>query len=80
MSLGQLGAMVAGEFSRYMQWEDGSWQKVALHATLGAVSAEAGGGNVATGAVAGGTGEILNTQVADYLVTQTALGLGWEYG
>ncbi|WP_386698363.1 hypothetical protein [Lonepinella sp. MS14436] len=72
-SIGQLGAMAAGEFSRYMQWEEGSWQKVALHAALGAASAEAGGGNVAAGAVAGGTGEILNTQVADYLATQTAL-------
>ncbi|WP_386698390.1 hypothetical protein [Lonepinella sp. MS14436] len=80
MSLGQLGAMAAGEFSRYMQWEEGSWQKVALHAALGAASAEAGGGNVATGAVAGGTGEILNTQVADYLATQTALSPEWEYG
>ncbi|WP_386698380.1 hypothetical protein [Lonepinella sp. MS14436] len=65
--------MAAGEFSRYMQWEEGSWQKVALHAALGATSAEAGGGNVVAGAVAGGTGEILNTKVADYLATQTAL-------
>ncbi|WP_386695911.1 hypothetical protein [Lonepinella sp. MS14435] len=47
---------------------------------MGAASAEAGGGNIVAGAVAGGTGEILNTQVADYLATQTALSLGWEYG
>ncbi len=70
---GQLGAFAVGEIGKRMQWEDGSWQKTALHAAVGAASAKLSGGNVAAGATAGAASEVINTYITEHLAKNTNL-------
>ena len=50
--------------------EDGSKEKIVMHALAGALAAKMSDGNVVTGAAAGASSEWLNTYVTDYLNEQ----------
>ena len=67
---GELFAKVTGDLAKKLGFEDGSKEKIAMHALAGALAAKMSGGNVATGAVAGAGSEWLNTYVTDYLNEQ----------
>ncbi|WP_118796444.1 hemagglutinin repeat-containing protein [Haemophilus haemolyticus] len=67
---GELFAKVTGDLAKKLGFEDGSKEKIAMHALAGALTAKMSGGNVATGAVAGASSEWLNTYVTDYLNEQ----------
>ncbi len=67
---GELFAKVTGDLAKKLGFEDGSKEKIAMHALAGALAAKMSGGNVATGAVAGASSEWLNTYVTDYLNEQ----------
>jgi filamentous hemagglutinin len=64
--------MVAQKFNL----ADGSPEKIALHAAVGFIQAQAGGGNALAGAFAAGATEAINTMVADYLKAHTELTPG----
>ena len=52
------------------EFEEGSKEKIAMHALAGALAAKMSDGNVATGAAAGAGSEWLNTYVTDYLMNK----------
>jgi len=53
-----------GDFSQSQNWPDSGPEKVALHALVGGLVSEAGGGSFATGALAAGANEALVTSLA----------------
>ncbi|WP_432507801.1 hemagglutinin repeat-containing protein [Haemophilus influenzae] len=67
---GELFSKITGDVAKAFEFEDGSKEKIAMHALAGALAAKMSGGNVATGAVAGASSEWLNTYVTDYLNEQ----------
>jgi len=67
---GELFAKVTGDLAKKFEFEDGSKEKIAMHALAGALAAKMSDGNVATGAAAGAGSEWLNTYVTDYLNEQ----------
>ena len=67
---GELFSKITGDVAKAFEFEDGSKEKIAMHALAGALAAKMSGGNVATGAVAGTGSEWLNTYVTDYLNEQ----------
>ena len=67
---GELFAKVTGDLAKKFEFEDGSKEKIAMHALAGALAAKMSDGNVATGAAAGASSEWLNTYVTDYLNEQ----------
>ncbi|WP_129210918.1 DUF637 domain-containing protein [Crenobacter cavernae] len=71
--LGEVGFRAAGDLAQKMGWQDGSPEKIALHALMGALQAKAGGGSMLAGMAAAGANEWIGTQVADYLQTHTDL-------
>ncbi|AWP53767.1 hypothetical protein DLJ98_03070 [Haemophilus influenzae] len=50
---GELFSKITGDVAKAFEFEDGSKEKIAMHALAGALAAKMSGGNVATGAVAG---------------------------
>ena len=64
---GELASRMAGDIAQQMEWEDGSPQKIVLHAVAGALAAKTSGGNVAVGAASGAASEWLNTEVTNLL-------------
>ena len=68
---GELFSKITGDVAKAFEFEDGSKEKIAMHALAGALAAKMSGGNVATGAVAGAGSEWLNTYVTDYLNEHT---------
>ncbi|AXT46119.1 hemagglutinin repeat-containing protein [Chromobacterium rhizoryzae] len=71
--LGEVGFRAVGDLSKEMGWKDGSPEKMALHALMGALQAKAGGGNMLAGMAAAGANEWIGSQVADYLQSNTQL-------
>jgi len=67
---GELFSKITGDVAKAFEFEDGSKEKIAMHALAGALAAKMSGGNVATGAAAGAGSEWLNTYVTDYLNEQ----------
>jgi len=67
---GELFAKVTGDLAKKFEFEDGSKEKIAMHALAGALAAKMSDGNVATGAAAGAGSEWLNMYVTDYLNEQ----------
>lgn len=67
---GELFAKVTGDLAKKFEFEDGSKEKIAMHALAGALAAKMSDGNVATGAAAEAGSEWLNTYVTDYLNEQ----------
>ena len=67
---GELFSKITGDVTKAFEFEDGSKEKIAMHALAGALAAKMSGGNVATGAAAGAGSEWLNTYVTDYLNEQ----------
>ena len=67
---GELFAKVTGDLAKKFEFEDGSKEKIAMHALAGALAAKMSDGNVATGVAAGAGSEWLNTYVTDYLNEQ----------
>ena len=68
---GELFAKATGDLAKKLGFEDGSKEKIVMHALAGALAAKMSGGNVATGAAAGAGSEWLNTYVTDYLNEHT---------
>ena len=68
---GELFAKATGDLAKKFGFEDGSKEKIVMHALAGALAAKMSGGNVATGAAAGAGSEWLNTYVTDYLNEHT---------
>ncbi len=56
-----------GDFAKDQKWDDGSPQKIALHAMVGGMLSKAAGGDFKTGALAAGANEALVVQL-DFLV------------
>ena len=67
---GELFAKVTGDLAKKFEFEEGSQEKIVMHALAGALAAKMSDGNVATGAAAGAGSEWLNTYVTDYLNEQ----------
>ena len=67
---GELFAKITGDLAKKFEFEDGSKEKIAMHALAGALAAKMSDGNVETGAAAGAGSEWLNTYVTDYLNEQ----------
>ena len=67
---GELFSKITGDLAKKFEFEDGSKEKIAMHALAGALAAKMSDGNVATGAAAGASSEWLNTYVTDYLNEQ----------
>ena len=63
---GELFSKITGDVAKAFEFEDGSKEKIAMHALAGALAAKMSGGNVATGAAAGAGSEWLNTYVTGY--------------
>lgn len=53
-----------GDYSKEKSWADSSAEKIALHALVGGLLSQAGGGSFATGALAAGANEALVTSLA----------------
>ncbi|WP_268876404.1 hemagglutinin repeat-containing protein [Canicola haemoglobinophilus] len=75
---GQVGARLVGDVSQMLEWEEGSPQKIALHAVVGALAAKWSDGNVAVGAGAGALSEWANSQIEDYLKNHPELNLSQD--
>ncbi|QRQ82198.1 hypothetical protein [Paralysiella testudinis] len=71
--IGEVGFRAAGDLSSKMGWAEDSPQRIALHALIGGLQAEAVGGNAASGAAAAGGAVWLNTKVENYLLENTQL-------
>ena len=69
----EIGAKRVGDFAKYMGWEDGSPQKIALHGLIGYLSAKVGGGNTTASTLSAMGSEYINTEIANYLQENTAL-------
>lgn len=67
---GELFSKITGDLAKKFEFEEGSKEKIAMHALAGALAAKMSDGNVATGAAAGASSEWLNTYVTDYLNEQ----------
>jgi hypothetical protein len=57
-----------GDISKELGFEDGSAQKIALHAAAGALTAVVSGGNIGLGAFAGGSQELIGAVVGKALM------------
>jgi filamentous hemagglutinin len=57
-----------GDISQKLGFEDGSAQKIALHAAAGALTAVVSGGNIGLGAFAGGTQELIGAVIGKALM------------
>ncbi|WP_225926970.1 MULTISPECIES: two-partner secretion domain-containing protein [Pseudomonas] len=62
-----------GDYSKGQEWSDSGPQKIALHALVGGLLSEAGGGSFATGALAAGANEALVTSLAKVVNGDPAL-------
>ncbi|WP_262376919.1 DUF637 domain-containing protein [Pseudomonas veronii] len=62
-----------GDYSKGQKWSDSGPQKIALHALVGGLLSEAGGGSFATGALAAGANEALVTALAKVVNGDPAL-------
>lgn len=62
-----------GDFSQSQNWPESGPEKVALHALVGGLVSEAGGGSFATGALAAGANEALVTSLAHAVEGNPAL-------
>ena len=62
-----------GDYSKGQKWSDSGPQKIALHALVGGLLSEAGGGSFATGALAAGANEALVTSLAKVVNGDPAL-------
>ena len=71
--VGEVGFQAVGTVAQKFNLADGSPEKIALHAAVGFLQAQAGGGNALAGAFAAGATEAINTMVADYLTVHTEL-------
>ncbi len=67
-----------GDFAKEKQWDDGSPEKIALHATVGGLLSKAMGGDFATGAAAAGANEALTKHLSDGLGLDTNTKRGKE--
>ena len=67
---GELFSKITGDVAKAFEFEEGSKEKIAMHALAGALAAKMSDGNVATGVAAGAGSEWLNTYVTDYLNEQ----------
>lgn len=67
---GELFSKITGDLAKKFEFEEGSKEKIAMHALAGALAAKMSDGNVATGVAAGAGSEWLNTYVTDYLNEQ----------
>jgi len=67
---GELFSKITGDLAKKFEFEEGSKEKIAMHALAGALAAKMSDGNMATGAAAGASSEWLNTYVTDYLNEQ----------
>ena len=65
--VGEVGNLAVGTVSQKLGLADGSPEKVALHAAVGALQASAAGGNALAGAAGAAAGEYVLTQVSGYL-------------
>ncbi|MCO6181120.1 hemagglutinin repeat-containing protein, partial [Ciceribacter sp. RN22] len=72
-ALSELLNIGVGTLSEKLGFDEGSPEKVALHAAVGALTAELAGGNAATGALAGGASEIANGVLAKVLAANPNL-------
>ena len=66
-ALSELLNIGVGELSKKLGFEEGSKEKIVLHAAVGAIVAKAAGGNIAAGALAGGASEFANGVLQDVL-------------
>jgi len=71
--LGEVGNRAIGDLSEKLGYKDGSPEKIALHAMLGALQADLAGGSPIAGAAAAAGTEWIGTQVAEYLDKNTDL-------
>ena len=71
--VGEVGFQAVGMIAQKLDLADGSPEKIALHAAVGFLQAQAGGGNALGAAFAAGATEALTTMVADYLTVHTEL-------
>jgi filamentous hemagglutinin len=62
-----------GDYSKSQNWADGSPQKIAMHALVGGLLAEATGSDFASGAIAAGANEALVKQLAALVNNDSAL-------
>ncbi|MDT3233046.1 two-partner secretion domain-containing protein [Pseudomonas sp. rhizo25] len=62
-----------GDYSKGQKWSESGPQKIALHALVGGLLSEAGGGSFATGALAAGANEALVTSLAKVVDGDPAL-------
>ena len=74
--VGEVGFQAVGMVAQKFNLADGSPEKIALHAAVGFIQAQAGGSNALAGAIAAGATEAINTMVADYLKAHTELSPG----
>jgi filamentous hemagglutinin len=65
--VGEVSNQAVGTVSQKLGLADGSPEKMALHAAVGALQASAAGGNALAGAAGAAAGEYVLTQVSDYL-------------
>ena len=77
--VGEVGFQAVGMIAQKLDLADGSPEKIALHAAVGFLQAQAGGGNALGAAFAAGATEALNTMVADYLTVHTELSPSQRY-
>ncbi len=67
-AVSQLLNTAIGNISKELGFEDGSAQKIALHAAAGALTAVVSGGNIGLGAFAGGSQELIGAVVGKALM------------
>ncbi|MBB3465232.1 hemagglutinin repeat-containing protein [Rhizobium sp. BK377] len=72
-AVSQLLNMAIGEISQKLGFDDGSPEKIALHAAAGALTAVVSGGNVGLGAFAGGTQELIGAVIGKALMDNPSL-------
>jgi filamentous hemagglutinin len=72
-AVSQLLNLAIGEISQKLGFDDGSSEKIALHAAAGALTAVVSGGNVGLGAFAGGTQELLGAVIGKALMDNPKL-------
>ncbi|MFL6716490.1 MAG: hemagglutinin repeat-containing protein, partial [Burkholderiaceae bacterium] len=74
--VGEVGNMAVGTVSQKLGLAEGSPEKVALHAAVGALQASAAGGNALAGGAGAAAGEYVLTQVGSYLEGHPELTAG----
>jgi len=65
--VGQVTTNAIGDLAKKEKWDEGSWQKTALHGMAGAIEAAVAKGNIGVGALAGVTNEQLVSKLDDYV-------------